>query len=88
MTPNQLIEALKHLPPEVMDRPIMDGDDSMEPGWSLIPAEIHIEPRVFYASGDVGVIPDPEEDLKAAIEGWGYPMPPERRAVLMSIAED
>lgn len=32
MTPNQLIDALKRLPPEVMDRPIMDDDDTIAPG--------------------------------------------------------
>ena len=92
MTPNQLIEALKRLPPEVMDRPIMDGDDSIQPGWSLVPAEIRVKPGVLYVNGDVGVIPDPdadpEEDLKAAIEEWGYPMHPELRATLESTTED
>lgn len=92
MTPNQLIEALKRLPPEVMDRPIMDGNDPDRPGWALTPAEIWVEPRVFYVNGDVGVIPDPdadpEADLKAAVEEWGYPMRPELRATLKSITED
>lgn len=42
MTPNQLIEQLKNLPSEVMDRPIMDDDDTIAPGWSLAPADICI----------------------------------------------
>lgn len=92
MTPNQLIEALKRLPAEVMDRPIMDGDDSDQPGWSLIPAVIGIDVDEFLACGDVGIIPDPDadpdEDLKAQSEGWGYALRRERRATLTSYTED
>lgn len=92
MTPNQLIEALKRLPPEVMDRPIMDGNDPDRPGWALTPAEIWVEPRVFYANGDVGIIPDPDkdpdEDLKAEAGEWGMPLQRELRAALHSYMED
>lgn len=92
MTPNQLIDALKRLPAEVMDRPIMDGDETIQPGWALAPAIINVEPQVFYVNGDIGVIPDPdadpEEDLKNAVEGWGYPMRRELRATLESITKD
>ena len=62
MTPNQLIDALKRLPPEVMDRPIMDDDDTIAPGWSLAPADICIGTGEFLTNGDVGVIPDPDKD--------------------------
>lgn len=92
MTPNQLIDALKRLPPEVMDRPIMDDDDTIAPGWSLAPADICIGTGEFLTNGDVGVIPDPDknpdEDLKAEAGEWGMPLQRELRATLHSYMED
>lgn len=92
MTPNQLIEQLRNLPSEVMDRPIMDDDDTIAPGWSLAPADIRIETGEFLTNGDIGVIPDPDkdpdEDLKAEAEEWGMPLQRERRATLHSYMED
>lgn len=88
MTPNQLIDALKRLPPEVMDRPIMDDDDTITPGWSLVPADICIGTGEFLTNGDVGIIPDPDkdpdEDLKAEAGEWEMPLQRELRATLHS----
>lgn len=92
MTPNQLIDALKRLPSEAMDRPIMDDDDTIAPGWSLAPADICIGTGEFLTNGDVGVIPDPDrdpdEDLKAETGEWGMPLQRELRATLHSYMED
>lgn len=92
MTPNQLIDALKRLPPEVMDRPIMDDDDTIAPGWSLAPADICIGTGEFLTNGDIGIIPDPDkdpdEDLKAEAREWGMPLDRELRATLHSYMED
>ena len=43
---------------------IMDDDDTIAPGWSLVPADICIGTGEFLTNGDVGIIPDPDEDLK------------------------
>lgn len=92
MTPNQLIEQLKNLPSEVMDRPIMDDDDTIAPSWSLVPADICIGTGEFLTNGDVGIIPDldkdPDEDLKAEAGEWGMPLQRELRATLHSYMED
>ena len=85
MTPNQLIEQLRNLPSEVMDRPIMDDDDTIAPGWSLAPADIRIGTGEFLTNGDIGVIPDPDKD---EAEEWGMPLQRERRATLHSYMED
>ncbi len=42
---------------------IMDDDDTIAP-WSLVPADICIGTGEFLTNGDVGIIPDPDEDLK------------------------
>lgn len=42
----------------------MDDDDTIAPGWSLVPADICIGTGEFLTNGDVGIIPDPDEDLK------------------------
>lgn len=92
MTPNQLIDALKRLPPEVMDRPIMDDDDTIAPGWSLDPADICIGTGEFLTNGDIGIIPDPDkdpdEDLKVEAGEWGMPLQRGLRATLHSYMED
>lgn len=92
MTPNQLIDALKRLPPEVMDRPIMDDDDTIAPGWPLDPADICIGTGEFLTNSDIGIIPDPDkdpdEDLKAEAGEWGMSLQRERRATLHSYMED
>lgn len=92
MTSNQLIDALKRLPSEVMDRPIMDDDDTIAPGWSLAPADICIGTGEFLTNGDIGVIPDldkdSDEDLKAEAGEWGMPLQRELRATLHSYMED
>ena len=43
---------------------IMDDDDTIAPGWSLVPADICIGTGEFLTNGDVGIIPDLDEDLK------------------------
>lgn len=92
MTPNKLIELLEKLPEEVMDRPIMDGDDSNEPGWLLVPADMFIGTGEFLVDGDLGVIPDPyadpDENLKAEAKAWGLPLRRELRATLNYSTED
>lgn len=40
----------------------MDDDDTIAPGWSLVPADICIGTDEFLTNGDVGIIPDPDED--------------------------
>ena len=42
---------------------IMDNDDTIAP-WLLVPADICIGTGEFLTNGDVGIIPDPDEDLK------------------------
>lgn len=42
----------------------MDDDDAIAPGWSFVPADICIGTDEFLTNGDVGIIPDPDEDLK------------------------
>ena len=42
----------------------MDDDDTIAPGWSLVPADICIGTGKFLTNGDVGIIPDLDEDLK------------------------
>lgn len=87
-----MIEALKHLPSEVMDRPIMDDGDTILPGWSLAPADICIGTGEFLINGDIGVIPDPDKDpdenLKVEAEEWRMPLQREIRATLHSYMED
>lgn len=41
----------------------MDNDDTIAP-WLLVPADICIGTGEFLTNGDVGIIPDPDEDLK------------------------
>jgi hypothetical protein len=43
---------------------IMDDDDAIAPGWSFVPADICIGTGEFLTNGDVGIIPDPDKDLK------------------------
>ena len=43
---------------------IMDDDDTIAPGWSLVPADICIGTGEFLTNGDIGIIPDLDEDLK------------------------
>ena len=43
---------------------IMDDDDTIAPGWSLVPADICIGTGEFLTNGDVGIIPDLDEYLK------------------------
>ena len=89
MTPNQLIDALKRLPPEVLGRPIMDDDDTIAPGWSLAPADICIGTGEFLTNGDIpDPDKDPDEDLKAEAGEWGMPLQRELRATLHSYMED
>ena len=40
----------------------MDDDDTIAPGWSLVPADICIGTGEFLTNGDVGIIPDPDKD--------------------------
>lgn len=42
----------------------MDDDDAIAPGWSFVPADICIGTGEFLTNGDVGIIPDPDKDLK------------------------
>lgn len=86
MTPNELIDALKRLPAEVMDRPIMDGGDPSEPGWTHTAAEPAVTTREYLANGDLGIIPDPDtdpdENLENESEENGMRLRRELRAVL------
>ena len=50
---------------------IMDDDDTIAP-WSLVPADICIGTGEFLTNGDVGIIPDPDEDLKDVKPLEGY----------------
>lgn len=40
----------------------MDDDDTIAPGWSLVPADICIGTGEFLTNGDVGIISDPDKD--------------------------
>ena len=66
----------------------MDDDDTIAPGWSLVPADICIGTGEFLTNGDAGIIPDPDkdpdEDLKAEAGEWGMPLQRELRATLHS----
>lgn len=70
----------------------MDDDDTIAPGWSLVPADICIGTGEFLTNGDAGIIPDPDkdpgEDLKAEAGEWGMPLQRELRAALHSYMED
>lgn len=70
----------------------MDDDDTIAPGWSLVPADICIGTGEFLTNGDAGTIPDPDkdsdEDLKDEAGEWGMPLQRELRATLHSYMED